>query len=196
MEMVVVMAILIAMASIIVPLIRNQLSSAQTQASTASVIAVRAAALQYYQDLGQWPQTVADLFRASTALPSTLQSYDPVVKRGWNGPYLQGAGSVYPKSTDLDSNGNAYSSLGFFPANAVYGIAGDPAVLDSWGHPIVIQYYVGAVTTGSPADYLRIVAAGSNGMIETSNSVIYPTRASCGDDEVLYLKVPDLRPSP
>ena len=53
----------------------------------------------------------------------TGHDYDPAYRRGWRGPYLLNPGADYP------------SAAGF----TAYWRGGDPAVLDGWGRPIVIQ---------------------------------------------------------
>ena len=58
-----------------------------------------------------------------------------------------------------------------------YGIAGDPAILDAWGKPLVIQE--------ADTDNARLISAGANRVLETdpANAV----DVDRGDDLVLFL---------
>lgn len=119
---------------------------------------IRDAALLFKQDMGQHPQFIAELFQSpdpddlmggwwwrdggnyplldsdlTPLLPSlpdvSLYSYDPVTRRGWNGPYIQRellSGSnnelretrVNPDSA-LESLGAIDSTVGFEPPKSI-----------------------------------------------------------------------------
>ena len=84
--------------------------------------------------------------------------------------------------------GGTTASTSFLPE---YGLDGDPAVLDAWGRPIVIQ-----VPPSDPS-YARLVSAGPNGVIDTPESVLMPTAGGTsptnerGDDVIMFLFQPD-----
>ena len=63
-----------------------------------------------------------------------------------------------------------------------FGTTGDPAMLDAWGSPIIIQWPTGD-TTGT---YVRLVSAGPNGKIDTALTDL--PASSRGDDVVLFLR--------
>ena len=109
----------------------------------------------------------------------------------WRGPYLNVPRAQYGT---LD--------VGLIPAQPVghrwedHGQPLDWAVLDGWGHPIVLQVpdFESGFETAEEKRHARLVSAGADRRINTSPFLKYPTAGSCGDDTVLYLKVADLRP--
>jgi len=166
--------------------------SAQRTITEQSLLEVRGAIVGargqagFRDDLNAWPQFLADLYQqplllgGQPALPAELQQFDPVSRYGWRGPYLQHGGGRYA----------ADPARGFL---ADYGADGWPTAVDAWGRPIVLQWpQPGGMI--DPRPYLRLVSAGPNGVLETPREFIYPSRASCGDDIVLYLQSADLRP--
>ena len=125
MEMIVVLVILIALAGILVPLMTGVTSDAHYTTTKATMSSLRNAVLQYYQDMKGiqvWndgnsappgatgvPLTLRDLqiqpycYVGGVAQP--VQSYDPVSKRGWRGPYLMSTtGSFTPMAAALKFN--------------------------------------------------------------------------------------------
>ena len=183
-ELLVVLVLLIATALLVVPLFSdlsfgsgNNRKSLQQIATEQTLMQVRAAILGtegqkgLWSDLGQrdayLPQKMADLFNPSSTLPLSLQSYyDPNTRLGWRGPYLLSSGARYG-------------------VNDVYGAENDPAVLDGWGNPILIQT--------PDAQYIRIVSKGADGVLDTPPADTMPALATCGDDVVLFLRVADTR---
>lgn len=133
----------------------------------------------YRADVGELPSFVADLFQqpltlaGTAALPVEWQTFDPVTRRGWRGPYLDHTGSRYSLATDRGFTNQ-------------YGVAGWPGAMDAWCRPIVLQWpqLGGSI---DPRPFVRLVSAGANGVLETPVNVAYPSRASCGDDVVLYV---------
>lgn len=107
-----------------------------------------------------------------------LSSFDPVKKLGWNGPYVSATGK-----------------------NA----SGEPTVIDGWGNELELQidFDEDGQVDKTEAKYVRVVSAGPNGEIETPadvdnmkpgvNEISELTRAECGDDLVMFLRVPDNR---
>ena len=145
------------------------------------------------------PITLADLFRVPTATPSppysastaplatNLQTFNPNTGRGWRGPYMAQATGSYPNTT----TGN-WSARNF---TATYGAANDPALIDAWGNPIVIQWPANSADSTPTAtqqyQYVRLVSAGPNGVLDTpitDTPVTDPTGASLKDDVILYLR--------
>lgn len=128
------------------------------------------------------------------ANPSTTYSSTGM---GWNGPYLlSGVAGTYPDSSvarPSDPSGQTWGSLGY---TSTYGLPGDATIVDAWGGPIVIQLPP-LQPTDDPTHaerYARLVSGGSDGAISTNASIPYPSVSSCGDDIVVYLFAPDLRP--
>lgn len=109
------------------------------------------------------------------------KQYDPNTRRGWRGPYI-----AFPGGSYLVNTATAFIN--------VYGETGDPALLDGWGHPIVIQ----EPTVGTPEEqlrYTRLVSAGPNGILDTPATELMPAdlgKAECADDLVVFLRVSDL----
>ena len=195
-EMLVVVTILVVLAALIIPLFGNLRFSgagrdrtAQQVATAATLAVVRDAILGtpaqpgLWQDLGEqpnyFPQTIADLFRASTNLPVKLRNFNPVTRLGWHGPYLSSSDASY--TVNLANN-----------FTSAYGSDGDPAILDAWGRPIILQ--VPQVNGTNEILYARLVSAGPDGIIQTPLEKLAPsdlTTNDRGDDVILFLSVPD-----
>lgn len=173
-ELLVVLVVLAALAGILLSRLSGDLRlnaggrewTAQETATQTTLNVVRDAILGgntetpgYREDVGTMPGILADLFRQPVGVPD----FDPAYRRGWRGPYLQHQGARY--SVDPTRN---------FTAD--YGANGDPAVLDAWGNPVVIQQ------AGTPN--IRLVSAGSDGVLHTLNDTDGTNR---NDDVVLFL---------
>ncbi|HTR40049.1 MAG TPA: type II secretion system protein [Pseudomonadales bacterium] len=197
-ETVVVMAILVALAAMIIPVLGNMRfggagknRTAQQIATAATLAAVRDAILGssaqpgLWQDLNQqpnyFPQSIADLYRASTNLPPQFQTFNPVIRLGWRGPYLNASDARYTV------DGTNFTST--------YGNDGDPAILDAWGRTIVLQVpQVAGETLANEIQNARLVSPGPDGIIQTPNNILTPSQiapADRGDDVVLFLFAPD-----
>lgn len=189
-ELLIVLLVLIAVAAVIVPNVTDlrlgfsgDRKTPKEIATTQTLLQVRAAILGENGQKGLWtdlggrdadlPQKIAELFvsRAGWA------AYDPDTRRGWRGPYLMDNGARYG-------------------VNDAYGSISDPAVLDGWGRPIVIQFPTSPVTEPERSLNVRLVSAGENGVIDTPDDQAMPTRTDCKDDVVLFLRVADTRPLP
>ena len=198
-EMLLVSAILIVLAALVIPLLGNLRFSgagrdrtAQQVATAATLAAVRDAILGtpaqpgLWQDLGErtnyFPQTIADLFRPSPRLPKGLQSFNPVTRLGWRGPYLSSSDASYAVN----------SAKNFTTA---YGNTGDPTIPDAWGRPIILQVpQVAGASHSEEALNARLVSAGPDGIIQTPINKLAPsnlTTADRGDDVILFLSAPD-----
>ena len=108
---------------------------------------------------------------------SSFTNRDEVAGRGWNGPYVTRA------------------RLGEFPAEAPgffrhadpkrpYGIPGEPAILDPWDNPYILQVppadafrNAGEATEQQRFQYARLVSAGPDGALQTP---CYPESNSKG----------------
>jgi prepilin-type N-terminal cleavage/methylation domain-containing protein len=184
-ELLVVLAILATLAALVVIPADELRGASMTTVTERTLLALRDAIVGsdaqsgYRADVGELPSFVADLFQqpltlaGSAALPVEWQAFDPVTRRGWRGPYLDHTGSRYAIAVDR----------GF---TTQYGLAGWPGAMDAWCRPIVLQWpqLGGSI---DPRPFVRLVSAGANGVLETPVNVAYPSRASCGDDVVLYV---------
>lgn len=186
-ELVVVMAILVVLAGLVILEIGNFQEKASYATTKTTLNTVRdaingaSAGQGYRQDMRSFPTT-----QPTESLPGTLASlyvapagatlYNPVTRLGWHGPYLSGDTGTFQINVGAG-----------FTAN--YGAANDPAPVDAWNHPIVIQI---------PSDptYARLVSAGPDGTIQTPLTVLDPPTSMRGDDVVLFLLRPDLPSSP
>ena len=175
-------------------------------------------------DAGDWD----GLHRAP---PAAFRTWDDATSRGWRGPYLLSGGaavtaSVFPAPTEGTPT---WAERGFFPETSrlslpddyrtgcVYGFPGEPALLDPWNAPYVLQIpppQAFVLPSGGLAPvgeterfrYARIVSAGPDGILSTpcyhSNtnasgsawsadqrraSIFAGTSAERGDDLVLFL---------
>lgn len=168
-ELIIVLSILAALSTLLIPLCGNQLQAAGTVATQATLVEVKQALQDYWHDTKfvalNGVTTVAQeserfqlnwLFRNPVTGDTTV-AYDPNVKVGWNGPYL------------------AVSNMQFSSV----------AMVDAWNQELVVQYV-------NPADSMkdvRIVSPGPNGVLEISSSVASSslTSGSIGDD--LYVAI-------
>jgi hypothetical protein len=185
--MLIVLMILVALAGIMLALYGNTLGESQEKGALVTMAQLREAIIGtpqtpgFLTDTGALPNTLADLF-GRPAMPSTpaqyVGVYDPVMRRGWRGPYILNPTGKY--TVDV--------GRGFTTA---YGIADDTAMLDPWGNPIVLQRH----TSIDGTDDSRLVSAGRDRIIQTnpSGDVTTMTIESCGDDKVVFLLHSDER---
>ena len=209
-ELMVVVAILVILAGAIIPLLTTYEAKAKITAVKASLSYVRESIVGkpdspgWQSDVGRFPNSIAELLSASA--PTGVAAFNRVTNIGWRGPYLIAQGGLYP--TYQTNSSYYYSSL-----QSYFGTAGDPALLDPWGDPIIIQRLTvsagsvtlideagtshgpNAISTTLPpdGDYTRLISAGPD---KTLNSDWKdPGGYSRGDDIILYLNVPDPNPS-
>lgn len=208
-EMVVVIVIVATLAM----LVTNNLGSAGDDASEAttrsSMTTLRSAALGFLTGTRRSPVQMTELFIRPVDDPDNpfdddlaLALFDPATALGWNGPYIATSTGSYTIDDDLNDPENP-------KFRAVYGDNDDPACLDGWGKPIVVQIpNISELTlSASESDqkHVRLVSAGPDGQIQTplydvevdpatTLGAKFPTKDQCGDDLVLYLRVADLRP--
>lgn len=118
------------------------------------------------------------------AKPHEFTIWDAERSRGWRGPYIRGNIGVFPEREDAAPRCfyPDVSSL-YLPeyfANhrdtSIYGFPGEPALLDPWGNPYVLQvpppqaFTNADVTAVSPElrfAYARLVSAGADGKLDT-----------------------------
>ena len=129
------------------------------------------------------------------ARPEVFTRWDPESERGWHGPYVRYATGTFPKAAETRFASDAsFASRGFYPKLyglglpddflvglndcSIYGFPGEPAVLDPWGNPYVLQIpppqafpdRMGS-NTNLPDEirfrYARIVSAGPDGRLDT-----------------------------
>lgn len=134
----------------------------------------------YWSGTPIWPASWSNATIAFLPRSTADVLYDPVTRRGWSGPYLMSTMGTYQIAP-----ARGFSDL--------YGQNGDPAPLDGWGNPIVLQQPVllsASVASYSDLTYARLVSAGPNGILETPATVLSPTLAERGDDVILSLGAP------
>lgn len=164
---------------------------------------------------------------------ATFTNRDEIAQRGWRGPYLAHAriGEFPGPDHRRFANDHTAAERGFFPRwtggrtfrvenpvqwtnriDRAYGISGEPAVLDPWGNPYVLQVppaeaWANANEISEPDRfrYARIVSAGPDGELQTPcfGTITADDRRDCrlagrrkssrdtatlrGDDIVLFL---------
>ncbi len=164
---------------------------------------------------------------------ATFTNRDEIAHRGWRGPYLAHAriGEFPGPDHRRFGNDRTAAERGFFPRwtggrsfrvetpvlwtnriDRAYGITGEPAILDPWGNPYVLQVppveaFKNPGDTSEPErfHYARLVSAGPDGELQTPcfDAVTADDRRDCrlagrrkwfrdtatlrGDDIVLFL---------
>jgi len=193
-ELVVVLGILVALASLVTPLVNSSVAtpqgekSAEQIATETSIAEVREVIMGGPSGAGMWtdvgqradylPRSVSWLFSETPPFPN-LGSFDPISRTGWRGPYL------------TNSSGR--------------DLLGEATVVDGWGTPLELQvdFDQDGIVTDTEARYARIVSAGVNGVIDTpattsdmrpgTNSAQELTLSESGDDIVVFLRTADTR---
>ncbi|MCS6851020.1 MAG: prepilin-type N-terminal cleavage/methylation domain-containing protein [Gemmataceae bacterium] len=187
-ELVAVLVILVALAALVVPIVASLSTDARDTVTRSTLSALRETIVNRY-----WPDmngvmsagtVVADglpqphpdsaqrsptsrefhpqlAFLFNPPVASLGQAQYRLFRRGWNGPYVQYTGAIYRDPAVMTEA--QWVARGF--SNA-YGVTGDPTVLDGWGNPIVLQRPAGAP--------VRLVSAGPNGILETTEAMPEP----------------------
>jgi len=187
-ELTVVVAVLAILSGLLMPLLTRSHAQAESAVSQTNLTRTRDAIVGstgFLNDTGRLPAKLSELMINPFGAGDPLAVWDYSLARGWRGPYLTHTGAVYA----------VVPALGF---TADYGSDGEPAILDGWGRPMVIQ----RPTVGSSADrdeFTRLVCAGADGILQTPpdaefNGKPYPLASVRGDDLVLFLMRSDVAP--
>jgi prepilin-type N-terminal cleavage/methylation domain-containing protein len=216
-ELLVVLAILVSLATIIVPVIGHLGRKSQELATRENLLRLQDLVTnQYRADMGELPRpnlTVSpgrknhpqlrylfvnpDTEDITNLAGTTLSS-----ARQWKGPYVRHGGAKY----QIDNNTSPDPAKGEVNRKYTdaYGLSdewstatppvltspGDPTILDAWGRPIVLQEpSTGTLYTPDATDktYARLVSAGPNGIIDTPLTTRMPTQTERSDDIVIFL---------
>jgi hypothetical protein len=196
-ELSVVLVILIAVALIVIPSLSVRLDTPAGNSVTPDEIATQST-LAVVRDamIGEdgvienlahkpeaLPRSVTDLLVAEPPeylrkRAPELARYDPLVRTGWRGPYLHPTGKTRE---------------------------GRPTLVDGWGNEIEMQidFDGDGNIDHEESQFARLVSPGPNGAIETpvdkskmkpdANEDLQLTLRECGDDIVMFLRVPDFR---
>ncbi|TVQ77828.1 MAG: hypothetical protein EA380_06835 [Phycisphaeraceae bacterium] len=120
---------------------------------------------------------------------------NPATGIGWRGPYIQSANGRYIVDTE---RGFTIRYGDEVPPVSGLTQGADPALLDAWGNPIVIQEPYEEPDAQGPFGRpelvrlgTRLISAGPNGIIDTPPGIWNPTQEERGDDIVLFLFGPD-----
>jgi hypothetical protein len=180
---------------------QKTLAELVTESNMQKVVQVLMGPKGYYQDMAFSPDrmahTLQDLFVLPPYLLPPFDTFDPFTEMGWDGPYL----------TSIEHYGVLVGmTYQFRPSfDASYGNAGDFALLDGWGNPLILQIEFDGVLGVSAQEcmYSRLISAGPNGVIDTPKDLanMIPgadllttlTLAECGDDRLIFLKTSDDR---
>lgn len=202
-ELVVVLVVLGVLAGLLMANLDQAADKARQVTTAATLDSVRRAILGdpaasapcgYLADTGALPLRIRDLFSAPLGVPE----FEPALGLGWRGPYLAtSTGSYAPDAEDLANGFTAH-----------YGDAQDPALLDAWLRPVVLQIPDpddDGLATEADLLHARLVSAGPDGVLDTPRTdalalppgnAHFPALLQCDDDLVLYLRVADQRPEP
>lgn len=204
-ELLVVLGILLVLGTLVVPAVNGHLGRSREDITWQSMRRVRDVIMgTYFDDMGQQvprpgtPGIAAGrvnhpqlgylfvnpaYYEDENALTEPYDaSYDPVARLGWRGPYLLHEGEGFSYRVEL--------ARGF---SELYGLDGDPAVLDGWGNPIVLQEpdanNDGAIDLDEQR-HVRLVSAGPDGILNTDPNALLPVgTGDRGDDLVLFLRI-------
>lgn len=205
-ELIVVLVILVGIAALAVSAVGYVAADSREQVTQASMTTLRNVIdAKFRLNFGGPPRYMSNLLHQGAAL-----DFNPSTQTGWSGPYVLVPGATYSLGHGLPGDpGYVHGSFTDWYCDTTDGVP-DPAVLDGYGRPIVLQYpdpdENTATLTAEDILHVRLVSAGQNGMIETPYRPpfdaplhpdcpsCFPARAQCGDDLVLYVSVADLRP--
>jgi len=181
-EVLTVLLVLIGVAAIAFGALSNTMADARVQTTQATLAELqRVVAGRYLLDVRAVPRHVRELL----VRPVDVPEYDMTTRIGWRGPYVLTITGRHPPRDDLHES---------FVAE--YGTEGELAVLDGWQRPIVVHVpdadANGAIEVNE-ALHMRFVSAGEDGVLQTPRGELLPSLTACGDDVVVYVRVPDTR---
>ena len=129
------------------------------------------------------------------ASPETFTHWNPESERGWRGPYVRHAMGEFPSADATRfADDSSFKARGFYPVLdglrlpddflngldgcSIYGFPGEPAILDPWGNPYVLQIPPPQAfpdrfgsNTNLPDEvrfrYARVISAGPDGRLDT-----------------------------
>ena len=199
-ELVVVLVILIAIAGLVIPRLGSTNDTAKQTVALSSATEIRNAVMQFWSDCKYaYPTSpVADqriqlghLFEIPTT--GSFANYDPDVRLGWNGPYLESDGKTYVTDTGAGFTATYGSATQFAVRDPFINQDLDGDGTEESGSPFVIQeptllaLEAGSTTysIGEPRE-VRVVSAGPNGILDIEEtrfaSELEATPSLKGDD--------------
>lgn len=160
-ELMVVVAILVALAALVIPMVDRQTDDAHTVVQNSSLNALRDAVksmvsdVKFTKNFDYTNLRISDLLSASR-FDASAQTWDSNTRMGWRGPYIQGGlpiqntaankSNLFPRSTELRFGGDTTFKARFFyksDGTVLYGngdsVNPELAIGDDWGNPIVLQ---------------------------------------------------------
>jgi type II secretory pathway pseudopilin PulG len=204
-ELLIVLTILVALGTLIVPTISYLGKRSQRLATRENLCRIQELIVdRYLVDMEELPRPVVDPTSGDVLEPGSVSgnranhpqlrylfvnpdmTYDSddyndqnkgeiLSVRSWKGPYLLHTGGNFDFD-DADADN----------FGVIYGEPGDPVILDAWGHPIVLQQ-----PTETPAGYtdpddilriqkmhVRLVSAGPDGELDTPPEALRPDDTS------------------
>lgn len=186
-ELIVVLAILVALAGLLVPLTDSSTDYASNTTTRTSMTALRDAILGkgdtpgFVGDLGRMPIQIHELLH-SDALPT----FDRNTRKGWSGPYVRATDSVCTID-DLAAFLNGVPKTTYFTnINTTPTPFQDVVIYDAWRRPIVIQFLTTTASANAqdPSIKARLLSAGPDGILNTRAS----DSEVIGDDIALPVK--------
>lgn len=203
-ELVVVLVILVALASMIIPHADTAAEQARIDATNETLRRLRDVIVNNYM-----PDTKGAAYSGTTfaavagdgtvnydGLPRMgslkmppqisalflapgLQQYNTTTHFGWHGPYLTSGTAVFPGGNPTTAAARGFlsgtSTTSAFGTAASGTYPGDPTVLDAWGNPVVM---VPIQDTSYGQYYYALISAGPTGVLGTSVAAYGATAAS------------------
>ncbi len=210
-ELLVVLVILLALGTLLIPTLGWMGNQSQQVATRESMLRLRELLVnQYIPDMGELPRPRLELTTGGTSgrmnhpqlvylfvNPDFHENGNPaddfsgpttmLSGRRWQGPYPLHTGMKYFVTHTTENPTGFTNRYGMGdPVTRV----GDPTIIDAWGNPIVIQepdLDGDGVISDIERRHTRLVSAGRNGRLETPPDVLMPTQEERGDDVVLFL---------
>jgi prepilin-type N-terminal cleavage/methylation domain-containing protein len=171
-ELVVVVSILVLLAGVLVPLVRNEMDKAMGGRATSDMKVIADAFNRYYAHTGYWPtESKNDALAASKQVTLSKMAclFENVHQRkSWSGPYLN-AGVPVAGVMNMAQNG----------ANGWNG------AVDPWGTPFRL-YYFGKGAEMGPYGGIALLSYGKNRKNDSSTAEV-AAGTPAGDDTVMIV---------